>query len=524
MLYFVKHNKRVLAALEDGLDDKSCVCNRFYVVFVAAGWRPVQADLLTMPDMNAEVAELLLQAEKVAREDRVLETFALVQQALAKARELNDKSGEAVALFALSVGFKKMGLESKADDLGKKSRAILRENGDSKIEVSVLNSVGSVYRWGGLPQKALAMYDEALVRAQEIKYDKGAADALHNIGEVYRTMGTGKPMEYYQHAVEIRRRIDDKKGQAESLNSMGIVTPGLEGMNFLLQALTLRRESRDLVGEAETTFRLEVRYRDGGQAKQYVKYLNESLKLLCRARQERENARVESAKKTGKAVAPNLNDLALEHNEKRKEASTLMMLGYRYLDTRQSDDARNYFEQALRINEEIGNKRGQAAALEAIGHVLANSRKHSESIQYFEKALSIHRETGYQYGIAMVTRVIGDQYFYLGNFAEAEKYLSEALTLNKETSADSWLFHNLALLKEKQGHLDEATKHLGKLVAFMEESRNQWGPVRHQDGGSRKQPVGLSSLYRLSAAGKEAGGSIRLGGKDQSPWVNRFGV
>ena len=73
-------------------------------------------------------------------------------------------------------------------------------------------------------QHGLDLAEEALILARKIKYEKGEADCLHQVGNQYWFI-SNYPMalHYYLEALKIRERIDDKNGLAISYSGVGLI-------------------------------------------------------------------------------------------------------------------------------------------------------------------------------------------------------------------------------------------------------------------------------------------------------------
>ena len=53
---------------------------------------------------------------------------------------------------------------------------------------------------------------------------KGEAQTLHSIGVVYRSLGeTQKALDKYNEALPINREVGDRSGEATTLNDIGVV-------------------------------------------------------------------------------------------------------------------------------------------------------------------------------------------------------------------------------------------------------------------------------------------------------------
>ncbi|MEB3831876.1 tetratricopeptide repeat protein, partial [Phormidium sp. CCY1219] len=69
-------------------------------------------------------------------------------------------------------------------------------------------NIGAVYSDIGQPQKALDYYQQALPIMQEVEDRSGEATTLNNIGLVYSDIGQPQEaLDYYQQALPIRQEV-----------------------------------------------------------------------------------------------------------------------------------------------------------------------------------------------------------------------------------------------------------------------------------------------------------------------------
>jgi len=72
------------------------------------------------------------------------------------------------------------------------------------------------------PDTALKYWQQALVLARKINFQKGLAEALGNVGYIYKQLGDpDKALEYHLQSLEIEKEINNKQGIAISLNNIG---------------------------------------------------------------------------------------------------------------------------------------------------------------------------------------------------------------------------------------------------------------------------------------------------------------
>lgn len=149
---------------------------------------------------------------------------ALLEQALAIYRELNDYSGIAVSLNALGVLERDTGDYAAAQQNFEQSLAYWRKANDRAAIARCLHNLANVSKIrGDYDQARSALYDATQI-FQEIGDRSGAAWSLNQQGDVARERGDiSSARELYLQALEAFRHIGDQWGTARSLADLGSI-------------------------------------------------------------------------------------------------------------------------------------------------------------------------------------------------------------------------------------------------------------------------------------------------------------
>ncbi len=143
-----------------------------------------------------------------------------------------------------------------------------------------------------------------------------------------------------------------------------------------------------------------------------------------------------------------------------------------------SEDAMNYFDRALVINEEKLDKRNYATTLRNIGFTLIEQKVLSKAEATFEKAFHIYQDIGDDWGMATVKFGLGNVQFQLGNYDSAliiyQQGLENALKIDiryKESGPviQSWIYNRIGETYFKLGDYDKAISALRKSSDLAEE-------------------------------------------------------
>jgi len=146
----------------------------------------------------------------------------LYEQAQTIAREIGDRSSEAVHLGNLSSCYFNLGETRRAIDLNEQALTIAREIGDRSSEASVLNNLSSCYSRLGETRRAIDLNEQALTIVREIGDRSGEAGALGNLGNCYSNLGEiRRAIDLYEQALTIAREIGDRSSEANVLSSLG---------------------------------------------------------------------------------------------------------------------------------------------------------------------------------------------------------------------------------------------------------------------------------------------------------------
>jgi two-component sensor histidine kinase len=133
----------------------------------------------------------------------------------------------------------------------------------------------------------------------------------------------------------------------------------------------------------------------------------------------------------------------------------------------------NYFNQALAINEEIGNKAACADNLISIGKVYYfHLSDHSLALEYFLKALAINEVYGSKLSIAENLEGIGLVYSFTNNYAKALEYYQKALSINEELQDKHGISDNLeciGLVYSNMADYNKALEYFQKALIIDEE-------------------------------------------------------
>jgi serine phosphatase RsbU (regulator of sigma subunit)/Tfp pilus assembly protein PilF len=274
--------------------------------------------------------------------------------------------------------------------------------------------------------------------------DEESADAHNNLGVFYGEKARyGEAMKEHQRALELRKKIGDKKEIAISLGNIASVyedqgdnAKALE--NYLL-ALNIDEQINNQTGIARHHNNLGLLYRRLGE---YDKALDHAKKALAAYK-----------------LAGDQSGLAKGYNNL---GST-----YRYLGD--YTNALLYANKAAEINLATGNQMSLAINYGNIGTIYcsiadtissgSNDSLYRLGLKYFMDALTIAEDMGSKKAIATHKGNIGKVHMRLGNYVESEQYLLDALEISNALTDTAGLvmrFEGLADLYAEMHNWEKA--------------------------------------------------------------------
>ncbi len=177
------------------------------------------------------------------------------QVALASARAVDDRLGQAIALNNLGIAEANSGRPDHAHPLMAQALLLRKEIGDVWGEAAVSNNLGSLHRGRGEFDTAVAHHDRAIMLFRQVGDQCGEGQALNNLGSAYLALGQlGAAIDCYRRGLSALVGISDQLGQAETLDSMGSAYQVMgdydTAVDCHLRAVLMFRELGDRGGEA----------------------------------------------------------------------------------------------------------------------------------------------------------------------------------------------------------------------------------------------------------------------------------
>jgi tetratricopeptide (TPR) repeat protein len=297
------------------------------------------------------------------------EALSLGQVALASARTVGDRQGQAWALNQLGIAQELTGDYPAAAASHTEALQLFRGIGNQRGQAWALNELGLVQWLTGDYPAASASHTEALQLFRGIGNQRGQAWALDQLAVVQRLTGDYPAAVASQtEALQLFRGIGNQRGQAFALDHLGMMQqltgdyPAAAASHT--EALQLFRDIGDRQGQALALNHLGVLQQLTGDPPAAAASLTQALQLY--------------------------RDLGDRHGQ----AEAAINLGELRSLSSAHNDARGYYARALSIARDINAPHQEARALEGIGRSHIQEGSPGQGAVYLRQALAIYRRIG----------------------------------------------------------------------------------------------------------------------------------
>jgi len=323
-------------------------------------------------------------------------------------------------------------------------------------------------QWGWILQRlgdrvqGLALTEQALESAQELD-QRLLFLAMYNMALVYRIIG--RPQEalrLYEQALPIRREVGDRLGEATTLSNMAEVYSNIgrpqDALRLLEQALPITKEVGDHPGEAITLSRMAEVYSNIGRPQEALRLYEQALPITK------------------------------EVGDRTGEAGTLSNMADVYSDISCPQEALRLYEQALSIRCEVGDRAGEAATLHNTAGVYQAIGRPQEALHLYEQALPITKEVGDRTGEAATLSSMAQVYQTIGRPQEALRLYEQVLPMRREVgdrAGEATTLSSMALVYQTIGRPQDAFRLFEQAL-----------PIRRQVGDRAGEAATLNGMAK----------------------------
>jgi tetratricopeptide (TPR) repeat protein len=175
------------------------------------------------------------------------------------------------------------------------------------------------------------------------------------------------------------------------------------------------------------------------------------------------------------------------------------------------EEASRYFKQSLAIKIECGNQRGKAATLYMLGIVAQELMAWDEAIHYYQQALEVFIDFGDHHSQAKTYHQFGVVAKKIGELEKARHYLQQSLSLFMEFGSNyekAGTYGQLGLVAKAEGDLEDAKENLLRALEIF---------VEFNDKHSIKMTIiNLGRVYQLNSNLEIIKAVIKISGFSES--------
>jgi tetratricopeptide (TPR) repeat protein len=242
----------------------------------------------------------------------------------------------------------------------------------------IYSNLGWTYSLLGQKEQAIKYCEQALRIFQELEKRAGEGMMLNYLGDIYVDLGQhNKALEHYKQALHIFEELEDAEGKSRTLNSLGGVYDSLGQKENDLErremALTYYQRALQEIGEEDHNAKAIILNNIGTIYKAMDKN-DEALKQYQQALHLQEKI----GDRNGQGIT--LNNLGMLYSAEGKRKVT------------ERKKALEFYARALHLHKDIGDRNGEGVTLHNIGVLYFNQRRYRIALAYFLLARRILEE------------------------------------------------------------------------------------------------------------------------------------
>ena len=283
----------------------------------------------------------------------------------------------------------------------------------------VILSLFSIHEWT-LPAEN-ARLDNLLAVLEQSAKDTGRVFLLIDIADELIRNNPGEALTYAKKAVDLSKKLNFKRGVAESYNMLGSCFYHTSDFQRAIQSFEsakgIYQELNDIEGVA-------IICNNIGGINLKLGYYREGLENFITA------AGIFEDIGDAYGAAALYNNIAIVCRKQNDP-----------------DESLEYYHQALRLSKDLNDAELTSGILHNMGSVLHDLDKNIEALEYLNKAYHLRAENNDEFGIAQTSKSLGTVYLNTGDEKKALHYLLTAAEFSEKTED----LHGLAECLGKMG-------------------------------------------------------------------------
>ncbi len=294
---------------------------------------------------------------------------------------------------------------------------------------------------------ALAKFQEAFELFDRAEARKQAAVALHEMAIIHEERAEhAKALELYEKSLQMRKEVNDLKGQGYCMNSMAIAYSAMsnyqKAMEHYQQALSIAKQVSDTHLEASVLQNIATVDMQFGKYKSAKENVQKALEIFKKNPNKKYEAGClndlgEIHRKAGSYK------LAIDHYERalainrslnhvKAQSWNLNNIGITYLSLGKYQKAKEKFEESLEIKNRLGDDKGKSNAYNNIGLVYLYAGQYGLALENFQKGLALYRKVGNRRGESTALNNIGRVYSQWGKLDDALSTFQTSMAISNE--------------------------------------------------------------------------------------------
>src|SRR5258706_10095652 len=312
--------------------------------------------------------------------------------------------------------------------------------------VNLLNQLCKAYRLA-VPDSAIAFGNEANWLAEKIFYKKGISNSLNLIGTCYFYKGDFPTThQYQQRSLEYAKAHHLKIQYTKALNSLALAYQ-YQGNYFAafesyLEALDLEEKSKNYNELAKVLANIGLLWKNEGNYDNSITYSKRALSLADSIPPKQARYLKSSVystlgnifteqKKFNEALQYLQQSLQLNEDlgNKMNVASCLLSIGWCYLSMNQLTLAEDYLKHSLKQSKDLHNNGVTEMSLIDLADIYLRKHKPLEALPLTKESLELSQKNNNKEHIRMNYQQLASEYKELGRLALACDYLAKAIVL-----------------------------------------------------------------------------------------------
>ncbi len=281
------------------------------------------------------------------------------------------------------------------------------------------------------------------------KDDTTRLKTLNELAKLFMNMSADSTMLYAGKALTLATNINNIRGKALALNTMGI---GLKIKGDFTEALKNYHEAMKIYTDLKDSVGIGRMYNNIGNIYNIKNNFDEALKNYFAA-------------------------LAIRKQQKDRNGTggCLNNIGLVYFNQKNYDQALNYYQQSRDTLRNGGDLQFLANATDNIGDIYQHNKNYRQAELEYREALRIRIEMEDPTAQASSFNSLGHLYNLMGKYKEAEKYCLKSYQFAHQSSSIKMIKDNCTVLSEIYEHLNnykESKKYYMEFVAARDSMYN----------------------------------------------------